>query len=94
MGAIHRMTIPESIFLLEGYRVIRCLKFRKICKPLYAGYITFYMEKGYKNIGVFFAAIALITFIGFYKRYFAPASDFPGLKSIHHYHALALEVLC
>lgn len=48
------------------------------------------MEKGYKNIFIFFAAIVLITFIGFYKRYFSLAPNFHGLKNIHHYHAIAL----
>ncbi len=48
------------------------------------------MEKGYKNVFVFFVAIALMTFIGFYKKYFSLAPDFQGLKSIHHYHAIAL----
>jgi len=48
------------------------------------------MEKGYKNIVYFFGVIAAITFIGFYKKYFSLAPDFPGLKNIHHFHALAL----
>jgi hypothetical protein len=48
------------------------------------------MEKGYKNLVYFFGVIAVITFIGFYKKYFALAPDFPGLKNIHHFHALAL----
>lgn len=48
------------------------------------------MEKGYKNIVYFFSAIILITFIGFYKKYFALAPDFPGLKQIHHFHAIML----
>lgn len=48
------------------------------------------MEKGYKNIAYFLGVIAVITFIGFYKKYFSLAPDFPGLKNIHHFHALAL----
>jgi len=48
------------------------------------------MEKGYKNIVYFFGAIILITFVGFYKKYFSLAPDFPGLKSIHHFHAIVL----
>lgn len=48
------------------------------------------MEKGYKNIVYFFGFIALLTFIGFYKKYFSLAPDFPGLKAIHHFHALLL----
>ena len=48
------------------------------------------MEKGYKNLVYFFGVIAVITFIGFYKKYFSLAPDFPGLKTIHHFHALAL----
>lgn len=48
------------------------------------------MEKGYKNLAYFFGVIAVITFIGFYKRYFSLAPDFPGLKHIHHIHAIAL----
>jgi hypothetical protein len=48
------------------------------------------MEKGYKNLVYFFGVIAAITFIGFYKKYFSLAPDFPGLKNIHHFHALAL----
>lgn len=48
------------------------------------------MEKGYKNLVYFFGVIALITFIGFYKKYFSLAPDFPGLLNIHHYHAIAL----
>ena len=50
----------------------------------------FTMEKGYKNLVFFFGAIALITFIGFYKKYFSLAPDFPGLKIIHHFHAALL----
>lgn len=48
------------------------------------------MEKGYKNLVYLFGALALITFIGFYKKYFSLAPDFPGLKSIHHFHAIIL----
>lgn len=48
------------------------------------------MEKGYTNVVFFFVVIATITFIGFYKKYFSLAPDFPGLKNIHHFHALAL----
>ncbi|MBX7043870.1 MAG: hypothetical protein K1X85_13310 [Ignavibacteria bacterium] len=48
------------------------------------------MEKGYKNLVFFFGVIAAITFIGFYKKYFSLAPDFPGLKNIHHIHAIAL----
>lgn len=48
------------------------------------------MEKGYKNLVFFFVLVAAITFIGFYKKYFSLAPDFPGLKNIHHYHAIAL----
>lgn len=48
------------------------------------------MEKGYKNLVYFFGVIAVITFIGFYKKYFSLAPDFPGLKNIHHMHAIAL----
>lgn len=48
------------------------------------------MEKGYKNLVYFFGVLALITFIGFYKKYFSLAPDFPGLKSIHHFHAIIL----
>lgn len=48
------------------------------------------MEKGYKNIAYFFIVIALITFIGFFKKYFSLAPDFPGLKSVHHFHATIL----
>jgi hypothetical protein len=48
------------------------------------------MEKNYKNLVYFFGVIAIITFIGFYKKYFSLAPDFPGLKNIHHFHALAL----
>jgi hypothetical protein len=50
------------------------------------------MEKGYKNIVYFFGVIALITFIGFYKKYFSLAPAFPGLLNIHHYHAIALTI--
>lgn len=48
------------------------------------------MEKGYKNLVYFFGVIVLITFIGFYKKYFSLAPDFPGLKNIHHFHAILL----
>ena len=48
------------------------------------------MEKGYKNLVYLFGVIAVITFIGFYKKYFSLAPDFPGLKSIHHFHAIIL----
>lgn len=48
------------------------------------------MEKGYKNLVYFFGVIAVITFIGFYKKYYSLAPDFPGLKSIHHFHAIIL----
>lgn len=50
------------------------------------------MEKGYKNLVYFFGLIALITFIGFYKKYFSLAPDFQGLKNIHHFHAIALII--
>ena len=50
------------------------------------------MEKSYKNLVYFFVVIAAITFIGFYKKYFSLALDFPGLKNIHHYHAVALTL--
>jgi hypothetical protein len=48
------------------------------------------MEKGYKNLVYFFGVIVVITFIGFYKKYFSLLPDFPGLKGIHHFHAIAL----
>ncbi len=48
------------------------------------------MEKGYKNLVYLFGVIALITFVGFYKRYFSLAPDFHGLKGIHHFHAILL----
>jgi hypothetical protein len=48
------------------------------------------MEKGYKNLVYFFGVIAVITFIGFYKKYFSLLPDFPGLKGIHHFHAILL----
>jgi hypothetical protein len=48
------------------------------------------MEKGYKYLVYFFGVIAAITFFGFYKKYFSLAPDFPGLKNIHHIHAIAL----
>jgi hypothetical protein len=48
------------------------------------------MEKGYKHLAYFFGVIAFITFAGFYKRYFGLFPDFPGLKYIHHFHAIAL----
>lgn len=53
------------------------------------------MEKGYKNLVYFFGVIVVITFIGFYKKYFSLAPDFPGLKNIHHFHATVLTTwLC
>ncbi|MBL7877480.1 MAG: hypothetical protein JNL53_17575 [Cyclobacteriaceae bacterium] len=48
------------------------------------------MEKGYKNIVYFFSVIVLITFVGFYKKYFSLAPHFQGLKSVHHFHAVLL----
>lgn len=48
------------------------------------------MGNGYKNLVYGFGLITLITFIGFYKKYFSLAPDFPGLKNIHHFHAIAL----
>lgn len=48
------------------------------------------MEKGYKNLVYLFVVIALTTFIGFYKTYFSLAPGFPGLKGIHHFHAILL----
>ncbi len=50
------------------------------------------MEKGYKHLAYFFGVIAMITFVGFYKRYFALFPEFHGLKYIHHFHALALTM--
>jgi hypothetical protein len=50
------------------------------------------MEKGYKNLVYFFGVLIVITFLGFYKRYFSLAPDFPGLKDIHHVHAIALTL--
>lgn len=49
------------------------------------------MEKGYRNVVYFFGVIALITFVGFYKKYFSLAPDFRGLKDIHHFHAILLS---
>ena len=48
------------------------------------------MEKGYNKIVFFFVVIVLITLPGFYKSYFSLLPDFPGLKNIHHFHAVAL----
>ncbi len=48
------------------------------------------MEKGYNKIVFFFLVIVLITLPGFYKSYFSLLPDFPGLKNIHHFHAVAL----
>ncbi len=48
------------------------------------------MEKGYKNLAFFFGTIVVLTFVGFYKKYFSLAPDFPGLKFIHHFHAVIL----
>jgi len=50
------------------------------------------MEKGYKNLVYFFGLLVLITFIGFYRKYFSLAPDFPGLKNIHHFHAIMLTM--
>lgn len=53
------------------------------------------METGYKNVVYLFGLIAVITFIGFYKKYFSLAPDFVGLKFIHHFHAISLTTwLC
>ena len=48
------------------------------------------MEKGYKYLAYFFGIVALITFVGFYKKYFSLFPGFEGLKNIHHFHAIAL----
>lgn len=48
------------------------------------------MENGYKRLPYILGLIALITFGGFYKKYFSLFPDFTGLKNIHHFHALAL----
>jgi hypothetical protein len=50
------------------------------------------LEKGYKNIVYCFVFIAAMTFLGFYKRYFALVPDFPGIKNIHHLHVAALII--
>jgi len=53
------------------------------------------METGYKNVAYFFGLIALVTYVGFYKKYFSLVPDFTGIKLIHHYHALTLTTwLC
>lgn len=50
------------------------------------------MEKGYKHLAYFFGILALITFVGFYKKYFSLFPEFSGLKNIHHFHAVALTL--
>jgi hypothetical protein len=49
------------------------------------------IERGYSNIAWLFVLLALLTFVGFYKKYFALAPTFPGLLNIHHFHAIALS---
>lgn len=49
------------------------------------------MEKGYKQIVYFFGIIAVVTFVGFFKKYFSLAPGFPGVKAVHHFHALLLS---
>lgn len=53
------------------------------------------MEPRYKNVAYFFGLLAVITFMGFYKKYFGLMPDFPGIKNIHHFHAASLTAwLC
>jgi hypothetical protein len=53
------------------------------------------METAYKNVAYFFGLVAVVTFIGFYKKYFGLVPDFPGIKTIHHVHAISLTAwLC
>jgi len=48
------------------------------------------MEKGYRLLVYFFGVIVAVTFIGFYKKYFGLAPDFPGLTTLHHVHAIVM----
>jgi hypothetical protein len=50
------------------------------------------METGYKHISYFFGLVAVITFLGFYKKYFGLIPDFPGVGHIHHFHAVSLSL--
>jgi hypothetical protein len=68
------------------YEPVLLLRFKFVERPNQA----FHMERTYKSVFYFFVGTSIIIFAGFYKRYFALAPDFPGLKNIHHFHALAL----
>ncbi len=48
------------------------------------------MEKGYKNISFFFAAIASIVFIGFFWSYFSFNPFQNGLPAVIHIHAILM----
>ena len=48
------------------------------------------MEKAYKNIPLFFIAITVIIFVGFYNTYFVFFPDFEGFKMFHHVHAFLM----
>ena len=44
------------------------------------------MEKAYRNVSLFFAAILLLVFAGFYKTYFGLFPSFAHVTSIQHIH--------
>jgi hypothetical protein len=46
------------------------------------------MEKTYKNIGLFFIAILVIVFLGFFKTYFGLFPSFNKVTTIQHIHGL------
>jgi hypothetical protein len=46
------------------------------------------MEKTYKNISLFFAAILAIVFLGFFKTYFGLFPTFNKVTTIQHLHGL------
>ena len=48
------------------------------------------MEKEYKSIVLFFIAIAIIVFIGFFPTYFIHFPKFEGFLSLHHFHAIVM----
>lgn len=48
------------------------------------------MEKAYKNIVLFFLAVTIIVFVGFYNTYFVFFPDFEGFVPLHHIHGLVM----
>ncbi len=48
------------------------------------------MEKAYKNIVLFFIAVTVIVFLGFYPTYYSFFPAFEGFQTFHHVHGVLM----